>query len=195
MAKMGTRSSPAKDPKKESPPKSQGLIKNPSMELCRFTDPDVDRLRPYFPDGAIFRPFDSSLKSDCISDTWITFPAIPFLIGFTYPFPALTQEFFTLTGLCYIQAMPMVWRVLYSFEHIVKQEGIDIGMSELSQLYNLVSHGSYRYLLKSKPEQPHPILKVTRNDTNWKNHFFFVRRDSIPNGTHLPKKWNTDGRI
>ncbi|MFS7953308.1 hypothetical protein Hanom_Chr07g00616991 [Helianthus anomalus] len=64
-------------------------------------------------------------------------------------------------------------------------------MSELSQLYNLVSHGSYRYLFKSKPQQPHPILKTTKNDTHWRNQFFFVRRDSIPNGSHLPKKWNT----
>ncbi|MFS7953714.1 hypothetical protein Hanom_Chr07g00621861 [Helianthus anomalus] len=139
------------------------------MELCRFTDPEVDQLRPCFPNGTIFRPFDSSTKSDCISD-----------------------GFFTLTGLCYIQAMPMVWSVLYTLEHIVEQEGIDIGMYELSQLYNLVSHGSYQYLFKSIPLQPHPILKTTKNDTNLRNQFFFVRRDSIPNGSHLPKKWNTD---
>ncbi|MFS7930173.1 hypothetical protein Hanom_Chr04g00341011 [Helianthus anomalus] len=60
------------------------------------------------------------------------FPAAPFQIGFTYPFPAFTQNFFTLTGMCYIQAMPMVWRVLFTLEHIIEQEGIDIGMSELS---------------------------------------------------------------
>ncbi|MFS7937219.1 hypothetical protein Hanom_Chr05g00425041 [Helianthus anomalus] len=88
--------------------------------------------------------------------------------------------------------MPMVWRILYTLEHIVEQEGIDIGMSELSQLYNLVSHGSYRYLFKSKPNQPHPILKATKNDTNWRNQFFFVMKDSVPDGKLLPKKWNTD---
>ncbi|MFS7954283.1 hypothetical protein Hanom_Chr07g00628481 [Helianthus anomalus] len=58
--------------------------------------------------------------------------------------------------------MPMVWRVLYTLEHIIEQEGIDIGMSELSQLYNLVSHSSYRYLFKSKPQKSHPILKPPR---------------------------------
>ncbi|MFS8020328.1 hypothetical protein Hanom_Chr15g01414271 [Helianthus anomalus] len=68
-------------------------------------------------------------------------------------------------------------------------------MSELSQLYNLVSHGSYRYLFKSKPQKPLPILKTTKNDTNWRNRFFFVRRDFIPNGNQLPKNLNTDGRI
>ncbi|MFS7888588.1 hypothetical protein Hanom_Chr00s000001g01596991 [Helianthus anomalus] len=193
MAKMSTCSSPTKNPEHNSPFKSQGLTKNPFMELCRFTDPEVDQLHPYFPDGTIFRPFDSSSKRDCVSDVWITFPADPFQIGFTYPFPILTQGFFTLTGLCYIQDIPMVWRVLYTLEHILEQERIDIGMSELSQLYNLVSHGSHRYLFKSKPQQPHPILKTTKNDTNWRNQFFFVRRDSIPNESHLPKKLNTDG--
>ncbi|MFS8007337.1 hypothetical protein Hanom_Chr14g01259841 [Helianthus anomalus] len=88
--------------------------------------------------------------------------------------------------------MLMVWRVLYTLEHIVEHEGIDIGLSELIRLYNLVSHGSHRYLFKSKPQQPHPILKTTKNDTNWRNQFFFVRRDFIPNGSHLPMKWNTD---
>ncbi|MFS7921470.1 hypothetical protein Hanom_Chr03g00237131 [Helianthus anomalus] len=104
----------------------------------------------------------------------------------------MTRGFFTLTGLCYIQAMPMVWRILYTLEHIFEQEGIDIGMSELSQLYNLVNHGSYQYLFKSKPDQPHPILKATKNDTNWRNQFFSVRRDSVLYGKLFPKKWNTD---
>ncbi|MFS7910674.1 hypothetical protein Hanom_Chr02g00108991 [Helianthus anomalus] len=54
--------------------------------------------------------------------------------------------------MCYIQAMSMVWMVLYTLEHIIEQEGLDIGMSELSQQYNLVSHGSYRYLFKSTPQ-------------------------------------------
>ncbi|KAJ0521851.1 hypothetical protein HanIR_Chr10g0475761 [Helianthus annuus] len=192
---MNLRSSLAKNPEHKSPLKSQGLTKNLSTELCRFTDPDIDRLRSCFLDGTVFRPFDSSTKSDCISDTWITFPATPFLIGFTYSFLVFTQGFFTLTGLCYIQAMTMVWWILCTLERKIEQEGIDMRMSELGQLYNLVSHGTYRYLFKSKPEQPHPILKATKNDTNWSNQFFFVRRDSIPNGNQLPKKWNTDGRI
>ncbi|MFS8016780.1 hypothetical protein Hanom_Chr15g01372621 [Helianthus anomalus] len=165
------------------------------MEICRFTDPEIDRLRHCFPEGTIFRPFDSSMKSDCISDVWITFPAIPFQIGFTYPFLFFTQSFFTLTGLCYVQAMPMVWIVLYTLEHIVEQEGVNICLSELSQLYNLVSHGSHHFLFKSKPQQTHPILKTTKNDSNWRNQFFFIKRDSIPNGSDLPKKWITKGRI
>ncbi|MFS8007338.1 hypothetical protein Hanom_Chr14g01259851 [Helianthus anomalus] len=78
MAKMSTHSSPAKNPEHNNPLKSQGLTKYPSMELCCFTDLDVDQLRHCFPDGTDFWLFDSSMKSDCISDVWVTFPAAPF---------------------------------------------------------------------------------------------------------------------
>ncbi|KAM0069387.1 hypothetical protein Hdeb2414_s0001g00001211 [Helianthus debilis subsp. tardiflorus] len=159
MAKMTTRSSPAKNPEHNSPPKCQGLTKNPSLELCRFTDPEIDQLRHCLPDGTIFRPFDSSMKSDCESESWVTFPTSPFQIGYDNPFPAFTQSFFTLIGLCYIQAMPIL-------EHIIENEGINIGLSELSHMYNLVSQGSHRFLFKHKPQQPHPLMKVTKNDTH-----------------------------
>ncbi|MFS7993170.1 hypothetical protein Hanom_Chr12g01090911 [Helianthus anomalus] len=131
------------------------------------------------------------MKSDYQSEVWVTFPAAPFQIGFIYPFPVFPQSFFTLIGLCYIQAMPMLWRVLYTLEHIIENKGIDIGLSKLSHMYNLVNHESHRFLFKHKPQKTHPLLKVTKNDTHWRNQFFFVRRDSIPNGISLPKKWNT----
>ncbi|KAJ0747495.1 hypothetical protein HanOQP8_Chr05g0190131 [Helianthus annuus] len=126
MAKMTTRSSPANNPKKESPQKSQGLIKNPSMELCHFTDLEIDQLCHCFPDGTIFQPFDSTIKSDCEFESWATFPAAPFQIGYNYPFPAFMQSFLTLTSLCYIQAMPMLWRVLFTLEHIIEDEAISL---------------------------------------------------------------------
>ncbi|MFS7969144.1 hypothetical protein Hanom_Chr09g00805751 [Helianthus anomalus] len=37
--------------------------------------------------------------------------------------------------MCNIQAMPMMWRVLYTIENIIEQEGIEIGMSELAEFY------------------------------------------------------------
>ncbi|KAF5790158.1 hypothetical protein HanXRQr2_Chr09g0379801 [Helianthus annuus] len=189
------QSLPSKDQERNSPPKSQNLLKEPSYELCRFTDPEIDHMHPYFPEGTIFRPFDSSMKSDDISTTWVCFPAAPFQIDFSYPFPTFTQSLFTFTGLCYSQGTPMLWRVLYTLEQIIAKEGIDLGLTELNHLYNLVSHGSHRFLFKTKPQHPHPLLKTTKNDTYWKNQYFFVRRDSIPNGNHLPKTWNLKGRI
>ncbi|KAJ0880380.1 hypothetical protein HanRHA438_Chr10g0462451 [Helianthus annuus] len=89
----------------------------------------------------------------------------------------------------------MMWRVLYTLESIIEQAYIELGMSELAELYNLVSHGSHRYLFKHKPGDAHPILKTTKNDTNWKKRFFFIRRNSIPDGKDLPLKWTTHGRI
>ncbi|MFS7904270.1 hypothetical protein Hanom_Chr01g00034151 [Helianthus anomalus] len=88
---------------------------NPSTELCRFIDPEIDRLYTCFPSGTIFFPFDASTKSDFVSPIWVCFPDIPFQIGYIYPFPEFTLRFFTLTGMCYSQAMPMLWGVYFTF--------------------------------------------------------------------------------
>ncbi|KAJ0585975.1 hypothetical protein HanHA89_Chr05g0206791 [Helianthus annuus] len=113
------------------------------------------------------------------------------MIGYSYPFPQFTESFFSLTDICYIQAMPMIWRVLYTLERIIEQEGIDLGMAELAEMYDLTTFGSHRYLFKRKAGEEHPVLKVTKNDMNWKRRFFFVKRDTIPDGKDLPKKWAT----
>ncbi|KAJ0450108.1 hypothetical protein HanHA300_Chr15g0552731 [Helianthus annuus] len=188
---MLLRNSPHKDSKKDSPLKSQGIIKDSPTERCCFTDAHVDRIRHCFPADAVFKSFTPTALSDFTSDTWVIFPATPFIIGYSYPFPAFTQSFFSLTGISYIQAMPMIWRVLYTFERIIEQKGIDLGMAELTALYDLTTFGSHRYLLKRKAGEDHPVLKVTKNDTNWKRRFFFVRRDSLPGGNDLPKEWAT----
>ncbi|KAJ0930831.1 hypothetical protein HanPSC8_Chr04g0154051 [Helianthus annuus] len=188
---MLLRNSPHKDHKKSSPLKSQGIIKDSPTERCCYTDALIDRIRHCFPADTVFKSFSPIALSDFISDTWVAFPATPFSIGYSYPFPAFTQSFFSLTGISYIQAMPMIWRVLYTFERIIEQKGIDLGMAELAELYDLTSFGSYRYLLKRKAREDHPVFKVTKNDTNWKRRFFFVRRDTIPYGKDLPKEWAT----
>ncbi|KAF5769371.1 hypothetical protein HanXRQr2_Chr14g0647451 [Helianthus annuus] len=188
---MLLRNSPHKDSKKSSPLKSQGIIKDSPTERCCFTDAHVDRIRHCFPANAVFKSFTPTALSDFVSDVWVAFPAI----GYSYPFPTFTQSFFSLTGISYIQAMPMIWRVLYTFERIIEQKGIDLGMAELAELYDLTTFGSHRYLLKRKAGEDHPVFKVTKNDTNWKRRFFFVRRDTIPDGEDLPKEWATHGRI
>ncbi|KAJ0808758.1 hypothetical protein HanPI659440_Chr01g0006871 [Helianthus annuus] len=192
---MLLRNSPHKDSKKDSPLKSQGIIKDSPTERCCFSDAHVDKIRHCFPANAVFKSFDPTALSDFVSDVWVAFPATPFAIGYSYPFPDFTQSFFSLTGISYIQAMPMIWRVLYTFERIIEQEGIDLGMAELAEFYDLTTFGSHRYLLKRKAGEDHPIFKVTKNDTNWKRRFFFVKRDSIPDGKDLPKEWATHGRV
>ncbi|MFS7902565.1 hypothetical protein Hanom_Chr01g00012731 [Helianthus anomalus] len=58
-----------------------------------FTDPEIQNLKSCFPLETIFRSFDPSVQSDTVSETWICFPALPFLLGFSYPFPSYTQSF------------------------------------------------------------------------------------------------------
>ncbi|MFS7994571.1 hypothetical protein Hanom_Chr12g01107611 [Helianthus anomalus] len=58
--------------------------------------------------------------------------------------------------------MARLWRVLYTLEQIIRDEGLDFNLLELSHLYNLVSHGSHRFLFKAKPQQPLPLLKPLR---------------------------------
>ncbi|MFS7912217.1 hypothetical protein Hanom_Chr02g00127331 [Helianthus anomalus] len=60
-------------------------------------------------------------------------------------------------------------RVLYTFERLIRDEGLSFGLSKLVSLYNLVAHGSHRFLFKAKPQNPLPLLKTTKNDTNWRN--------------------------
>ncbi|KAJ0520311.1 hypothetical protein HanIR_Chr10g0457971 [Helianthus annuus] len=177
---MMLRSSPAKDHQKNIPLKSQGIIKDSANERCCFTDPQVDRIRHRFPANTFFKPFDPTVLSDYISETWVAFPVTPFTIGYSYPFPQFTQSFFSLTDISYIQAMPMIWRVLYTLERIIEQEGIDLGMSELAEMYDLTTFGSHRYLFKRKPGEEHPIFKATKNDTNWKRRFFFCQKGFYP---------------
>ncbi|MFS7896436.1 hypothetical protein Hanom_Chr00s004813g01725321 [Helianthus anomalus] len=82
MTKVVIKSSPNKGPDLDSPPKSQNLLKNPSSELCRFTDPEVDQFYTRFPPNTIFCSFNSSVRSDSVSSTWVCFPAALFQIGY-----------------------------------------------------------------------------------------------------------------
>ena len=175
--------------------RSQNLLASPEQEVCQFSDLDIQSIVPCFPENTVFHPFDPALRSDCSSSVWVCFPATPFLLGFTYPFPKLTSDFFKITGLSFIQAMPMVWRTFFTLEEIIRSQSVDFGVSELADVYNLVTHGSSRFVLKLKPDRSRLILKSTQNDPHWRHQFFFVRRDSIPEGESLPRKWVTKGRI
>ncbi|MFS7977076.1 hypothetical protein Hanom_Chr10g00899911 [Helianthus anomalus] len=75
---MHTRSSPKSGSKKSyDSPKSQNLLKDPSLEICKFTDPEIQNLKSCFPLKTVFRPFDPSAPSDAILKTWIYFHAVP----------------------------------------------------------------------------------------------------------------------
>ncbi|KAF5790392.1 hypothetical protein HanRHA438_Chr09g0394271 [Helianthus annuus] len=195
MAKMATRSLPGKSLDMDSVPQSQNLLMNPSSELCKFTDPEIEGLFTCFPPETIFRPFDSSMKSDVVSPTWVCFTSLPFLLGYNYLFTDLTQRFFTLTGISNSQAMLMLWRVLHTIEQIISNKGIDFNLFELSYLYSHVTHGSHRFLFKAKPHQPLPILKTTQMIPHGRINSSLCEGILFLKGIVCPKKWILKGRI
>ncbi|MFS7962156.1 hypothetical protein Hanom_Chr08g00723341 [Helianthus anomalus] len=73
----------------------QNLLKNPEKEVFAFDNADIAALRAFgaFPDKAIIRSFDRSIRSDVSSREWICFPAYPFSLGLRYPFPKFMIEF------------------------------------------------------------------------------------------------------
>ena len=194
MARKKMKSSHSTLPESVGKPlKCQGLLKDHPNETCRFTDADVNVISEFFPESAEFRPYDPNACSDSVSDEWVCFPATPFLLGFCYPFPDLTEQLFACTGISFVQAMPMVWRVLSVIEEALASHPLEFSISELSYLYNLVTHGSSRFVLKSKIGRALPVLKTKRNDQKWKGQFFFVKRSTIPGGKRLPTKWVSKG--
>ncbi|KAJ0846930.1 hypothetical protein HanRHA438_Chr15g0730451 [Helianthus annuus] len=174
----------------------QNLLKNPEKEICAFDNTDIAALRASgaFPDGTIFRPFDRAIRSDISSTDWVCFPAYPFSLGLWYPFPEFMMQFFRTTGISFAQTMPMVWRVLIVLNQIKNLHYPDLCIEDMPIAYRLRSHGSRWFLLFSTSSKP-LILKAIKNEDGWQRKFFFVKRDSIHEGTYLPMEWFTTGRI
>ena len=88
-----------------------------SDEVCSFGAMDIECLiqKGVFPSGVEIMPSDSQLQSDFISQTWVAFPEYPFTLGLKYPFAGIIAEFFTKTGISYIQVMHVIWRTCIGF--------------------------------------------------------------------------------
>ncbi|MFS7998664.1 hypothetical protein Hanom_Chr12g01156611 [Helianthus anomalus] len=99
---------------------NQNLLKHPEKEVCSFDNADIAALRTSgaFSDRAVIRPFNRSIRSDVSSEEWICFSSYPFSLGLRYPIPVFIMQFFRITGLCFAQTMPMVWRVLIMLNQI-----------------------------------------------------------------------------
>ncbi|KAJ0726485.1 hypothetical protein HanPI659440_Chr12g0470871 [Helianthus annuus] len=174
----------------------QNLLKNPKKEICAFDNVDIAALRAsgVFPDKAIIRPFDRTVRSDVSSGEWICFPAYPFSLVLQYPFPEFMMQFFRKTGLSFSQTIPRVWRVLIVLYQIKALHIPDLCIEDIPFAYRLRSHGSSRFLLFSTSSNP-LVLRATKNEDGWQRKFFLVRRDSITEGNSLPVKWLTTGRV
>lgn len=104
-------------------------------------------------------------------------------------FPRTVYEFFKIKKVSSIQAMPAVWRTHYWISWLNCSMGINIGLNELDNVYDLLTFGNSHFLLKVKTNMSTLVLKSKHNDGAWKEKYFFVRRNSIPNGNLLQKSW------
>ncbi|KAM0002115.1 hypothetical protein Hdeb2414_s0341g00872111 [Helianthus debilis subsp. tardiflorus] len=174
----------------------QNLLKNPEKEICAFDNANIAALiaSGAFPDSAIIRPFDRSIRSDISSTDWVCFPAYPFSLGLRYPFPEFMMQFFRTTGISFAQTMPMVWRVLIVLNQIKNLHCPDLCIENIPIAYRLRSHDSSRFLLFSTSSKP-VILKATKNEDGCQRKFFFVKRDSIYEGASLSMEWLTTGWV
>ena len=166
-------------------------------ETSSYTREDITKLlqSDAFPGETIIKGPNPMLKADLISSNWIEFPEYPFALGLRYPFPGIISDFFKVTGLSFIQAMPIIWRILYWIHQLNERKNLNIGVGELASVYDLQTYGSSRFLFKVKPGQNHLVLRSKQNDGPWKERFFFVKRASIPDGSLWPQEWILKGRV
>lgn len=84
-------------------------------EICSFDDDDIKSLKTVgtFSNEVFFKPFDPKSQPDLASLSWLYFSGYLFGLGLKYPFPRVISRFFEITQISYIQAMPIVWRVLF----------------------------------------------------------------------------------
>ena len=174
----------------------QGFIEYCDVEQCRFKDDEIELIRSEkcFPAGTRFRAFDSRLKADLSSPTWVCFYAFPFSLGLTYPFPSLINEFFETTGLAYSQTMPQIWRILHTLHRLNEKHSLTIGLPEIASNYQLRTHGGSRFVLQLRPRKIPFVYRATQDNRNFCSNFFFVDRSTIPGGMDLPTKWIKKGR-
>ncbi|KAL8199461.1 hypothetical protein R6Q57_013029 [Mikania cordata] len=110
----------------------------------------VRKLSQAFPKETIFRRFDPALKADHSSPTWICFLGYPFSLGLSFPFPFLLRflSFFLITRLCYLQLMPMGWRLLVSLHRLNRcRTDMETGNSPVPRDFYSTTTGIVRNLI------------------------------------------------
>ena len=162
---------------------------------CSLTMEDIDRYRKsnIFPADAEIRGRDFYFRPDFISPVWVAFPEYPFLLGLKFPFTGVIEEFFSKTGIPYIQTTPGVWRILHWVNLLNENTGMNVGLEEITSVYDIKSFKSFWFVLKRKPGRTPLIEDFTPEDGLWKERFFFVKRSTIPLGEVLPMEWIQEG--
>ena len=121
-------------------------------EICSFDDDDIELLKSdeAFSNDDVFKPFNKKYQPDFVSSCWVCFPEYPFSLGLKYPFLGIISKFFEVTKISYIQAMPIVWRMLLWVNRLNQSKDMSIGFAELAHVYDLTTFRSSCSLLKVK---------------------------------------------
>lgn len=172
---------------------NQNILTEPKP--CTFCDSDIGRLKSNgtFSSSCFIRPFDAKSRPDWYSENWICFPEYPFTIGLKYPFPSFFNEFFSVTGICYAQTSPMIWRTLSVIQAVKDSYDLAFDMPELSCLFKLQNSKSGFFVLSPNEYHKSLVLNVLDSDPNWEGRFFFVFRDSLPSGDLIHSSWISEG--
>ncbi|MFS7963308.1 hypothetical protein Hanom_Chr08g00736561 [Helianthus anomalus] len=166
-------------------------------ELFTFDDQCIRHLvtSEIFPKNTVVRPFHPTTKADFSSKKWVCFPFYPFSIGFTFFFSPLVNEFFNVTKLAYPEVMPLLWRILFTFDRLNCTHSLDMTFSEIADVYELRTYGTSHFTFRIKPGQYSLASKTKHKENDWRTRFLFVRRDSIPNDQSLPIHWTRKVRV
>lgn len=165
---------------------SKDLVLRRDVIFWRWRHPISKSWWSFSPD-TLFKPYDPLIQPNFISSSWVCFPEYPFSLGLKFPFSGVISEFFKVTKLPYIQVTPIIWRIMYSVEHLNQTHDRDMDLAKLSHVYDLSTFDNSRFLFKFKFNKSPLVLKTKHSDGAWKERYFFVRRDSIPNEDLLPK--------
>ena len=152
---------------------------------------DIDRYwkSDIFPTGAEIRGCDFYFRPDFISPVWVAFPEYPFLLGLKFPFSGIIEEFFSKTGIPYIQTTLGVWRILHWISLLNENKGMNVGLEEIASVYDIKPLRSFWFVLKRKPGRTPLVEDFSQEDGLWKERFFLVKRSTIPLGETLPMEW------
>ena len=164
---------------------------------CSLRIEDIDRYRKsnIFPTGAEIRDCDFYFCPDFISPTWVAFPEYPFLLGLKFPFTGVVGEFFSRTGIPFIQTTSGVWIILYWIDRLNESKSMNIGLEEIGSVYDIKSLRSFWFVLKRKPGRTPLVEDFSQDDGCWKERYFFVKRSTIPLGEALPMEWIQEGLL
>lgn len=144
-------------------------------KICSFDEDDIESLKSVdtFSNDAVFKPFNSKYQPDFVSTSWVFFPEYLISLGLKYPFSGIISKLFEVTKISYIQAIPIVWRILFWINILNQSKDLNIGLVESAHVYDITTFRSSHFFLIIKYHISPFVLNTKHNDEAWKEKYFF----------------------